>query len=57
MTATVERAAEPATGLTVWERWRTGYEARSDEERQRYREYDAAIDRLARLRDAAEVTS
>ena len=49
--------AEPATGLTVWERWRTGYEARTDEERQRYREYDAAIDRLARLRDGAEVPS
>ena len=44
--------AEPATAMTVWERWYAGYEARSDEERRSYREYDAAIDRLARLRDA-----
>jgi hypothetical protein len=51
MTATV---AEPQTGLTTWERWRAGYEARSDEERRHYREYDVVADRLTRPRDTAE---
>ena len=54
MTATVERATEPATGMTAWERWYAGYIARNDEERRHYRELDAALDRLTRMREAAE---
>lgn len=47
-------AAEPQTGMTTWERWYAGYEARNPEETALYREHDAAVDRIARRRDAAE---
>jgi hypothetical protein len=30
------------TGLTTWERWKAGLPARDKDERDRYREYDAA---------------
>jgi hypothetical protein len=30
------------TGLTTWERWKAGLPARDKDDRDRYREYDAA---------------